>query len=69
MMNVRFIYDLDLNIFDQTGRLLVKKQVLGDENLGASDPFSPGGTDKIRARFRTLIENLFQDPEVKQHLN
>jgi len=69
MMNVRFIYDLDLNIFDQTGRLLVKKQVLGDETLGASDPFSPGGTDKIRARFRTLIENLFQDPEVSRVVN
>ena len=68
MMNVRILYDLDLNIYDETGRLLVKKHVLGDENLGSSDPFSPGGADKVSARFKTLIENLFQDPDVKQYL-
>jgi hypothetical protein len=69
MMRVSFTYDFDLNIFDQAGSLLVKKQVIGDEVLGSSDPFTPGGGDKIGTRFRTLMQNLFDDPEVTPYLN
>jgi hypothetical protein len=69
MFSVRILYDLDLNLYDQAGKLLLKKKIVGDENLGQSDPFSPGGADKVIVRFKTLIEGLFRDPEVRQYLN
>jgi hypothetical protein len=68
MMNVRIIYDFDLYVYDESGNQLVRKKLTGDENLGASDPFKPGGTKKVGARFKSLFEYLFDDEEVRRHL-
>ena len=68
MWNVRLLYDFELRVFDQTGQLLIRKVERGDENLGGSDPLSPGGGEKVSERFVSLMGSLFRDPEVKPHL-
>jgi len=69
MINVGFTYDFDVSIFNQDGKLLLEKQMKGKEHLGSSDPFSPGGSDKMRDRFKSLMKALFHDPEVNRNLN
>ncbi|MGH6689166.1 MAG: hypothetical protein ACREF4_00575 [Gammaproteobacteria bacterium] len=68
MINVGFNYDFTLRVFDKDGKQLASKLQQGRENLGAADPFSPGGTAQIVPRFRRMMEALFQDPDVVKAL-
>ena len=68
MFNVGLNYDFDLRVFGKDGKLLVSKLQQGRENLGSSDPFSPGGSSQVLPRFRRMIEMLFQEPDVSKAL-
>ena len=68
MFNVRLVYDFDLRILDQSGKVLAKNALKGDENLGASDPIKPGGGEQISRRFKGLVQSLFKDDEITQQL-
>ena len=68
MINIGLNYDFDLRVFDKDGKLLVSKLQQGRENLGSSDPFSPGGSSQVLPRFRRMIEMLFQEPDVVKAL-
>lgn len=67
-INVGFDYDFDISILDAQGNLLLEKQFKAKENLGPIPPFTAGGAENIGVRFRSLMEELFQDPDVMQHL-
>jgi hypothetical protein len=67
MINIGFTYDLILQILDKEGKLLASKAQLGNENLGSTG-FTPGGGDAVLARFRRMMEGIFQDPDVAKAL-
>jgi hypothetical protein len=68
MINVGFNYDFTLRVLDKDGKELTAKPQMGRENLGAADPFSPGGTAQIVPRVRRMMEMLFKDPDVVKAL-
>ena len=68
MVNVGFNYDMDLRVYDRNGSLLASKAERGQENLGAGDPFSPGGAAQVVPRYRRLMEFIFQDRDVVRAL-
>ena len=66
--NVGFHYDFDISILDAQGNLLLEKQFIADEDIGVMGPFDTGGGENVTVRFRSLMAELFQDPEVMKHL-
>lgn len=67
MVNIAFIYDFMLQVFDRDGKVLAVKTQQARENLGSTG-FTPGGSDAVPPRVRRMLEALFQDPEVAKAL-
>jgi len=69
MMNVGLRYDLTLSVLDKAGMVLTTKQRQGFENLGGS-ALNPPEVSRVQvpARFRRMMEELFQESDVAKAL-
>jgi hypothetical protein len=66
-MNFGLTYDLDLQIFDESGSLLAEKDSSGHEDLGGAGMESRNSDVAIQS-FESRVGKLFNSPEIKSVL-
>jgi len=63
--NVRLEYLINVTVFDKKGRLLAKKGISGDENLGSGGfNILKGTRKKVPQAFKKKLEELFNAPGI-----
>lgn len=69
MVNVRYLYDLTLQVRDGNGDLLAETTAKGDEKLGGSviNPVKVAN-EKVPEAARTTLESLFNSPAIVKAL-
>ena len=62
-------YDIQVQVIDKSGKVVAKKSISGNENLGG-DLINPPSHAKrvIPLAFQTKLEELFADPDISSHL-
>lgn len=68
--NTALIYDVQLQVFDQSGKKLAGKHIQGRDDLKGSLISPPNHAKKvIPIAFREKLEELLNDPEIAKHLH
>lgn len=67
--NTSLNYDVQIQVIDKSGKVVAKKSIAGNENLGGDFINPPGHAKKvIPPAFQARIEQLFSDPDIASHL-
>jgi hypothetical protein len=67
--NTSLNYDIQVQVIDKSGKVVAKKSIAGNENLGGDFINPPGHAKKvIPPAFQAKLEQLFSDPDIANHL-
>ena len=67
--NTSLNYDIQVQVIDKSGKVVAKKSIVGNENLGGDFINPPGHAKKvIPPAFQAKLEQLFSDPDIANHL-
>lgn len=67
--NTSLNYDVQVQVIDKSGKVVAKKSIAGNENLGGDFINPPGHAKKvIPPAFQARLEQLFSDPDIASHL-
>jgi hypothetical protein len=67
--NTSLNYDIQVQVIDKSGKVVAKKSIAGNENLGGDFINPPGHAKKvIPPAFQNKLEQLFSDPDISKNL-
>lgn len=63
-MNTRLLYNVDLSVFDETGKLITSNRIEGVDDLGGSGNPPAHAKGAVPVSFRQKLDQLLNDPKV-----